>query len=118
MSDTGSSDPSGSSGPSSSDLEARIEASIQDKLSRSKGAGSSIADRAAGREDQDRSNIAGTVMTVFLVAMPLSLLFLFILSFRENANKEAITTIADILKSVLMPIMTLVLGYYFGRGRT
>jgi hypothetical protein len=96
----------------------RVLASLRESQSRAENAVSSIADRAAGREIEDRSNIAGTVMTVFLLALPLSILFLFILSFLENANKDAIAAIADILKSVLMPIMTLVLGYYFGRGRT
>ncbi len=92
-------------------------ASLQQRRDRAEEAEVSIADRSAGREIEDRSLIASTVTTVFLVALPLALTFLFMLSFFENANQGAIAAITDILKSVLMPIMTLVLGYYFGRGR-
>jgi type VI protein secretion system component VasF len=105
--------------PASSDGETAesVLASLQQRRDRAEEAEVSIADRSAGREIEDRSLIASTVTTVFLVALPLALTFLFMLSFFENANQGAIAAITDILKSVLMPIMTLVLGYYFGRGR-
>lgn len=106
-----------SSAPSGSETAEDILASLRQKRERVEEVGVSVADRSAGREIEDRSLIANTVTTVFLVALPLALTFLFVLSFVQSANQGAIAAIADILKSVLMPIMTLVLGYYFGRGR-
>jgi type VI protein secretion system component VasF len=106
-----------SSASSGGETAEKVLASLRQRRERVEEAGVSISDRSAGREIEDRSLIASTVTTVFLVALPLALSFLFVLSFFQNANQDAIAAIADILKSVLMPIMTLVLGYYFGRGR-
>jgi hypothetical protein len=81
-------------------------------------AGQSVADRAARQELDDRTLITRTVTTVFFVAVPGSLVLLLILSVISSASaKDAILAVTDILKSVLLPIVTLVLGYYFGRGR-
>lgn len=78
--------------------------------------GQELAEVIARQELDDRTLITRTVTTVFFVAVPLSILVLLVLSFfSKEAAPEAIKATADILKSVLLPIMTLVLGYYFGR---
>ena len=54
-----------------------------------------------------------------MVTLPLAELALLVLSFvSSDAAGDAIEAITDLLKSVLLPIVTLVLGYCFGRGKT
>ncbi len=78
----------------------------------------SIADQATRQELGDRTRITGIVTTVFFIAVPFALLSLLLLALINGAAAgAAIGAVTDILKSVLLPIMTLVLGYYFGRGR-
>ncbi len=85
---------------------------------RAKEYGDTIAEQAARQELGDRALITRTVTTVFFIAVPLSLIALLVLAFVSAASaKDAIAGITDILKSVLLPVLTLVLGYYFGRGR-
>lgn len=79
----------------------------------------SIANQAARRELDDRTRITGVVTTVFFISVPFALLSLLLLALISSASAgAAIAAVTDILKSVLLPIMTLVLGYYFGRGRS
>lgn len=77
-----------------------------------------LADTATRQDISDRAQLAATVSSVFLLCLPASLLALLVLSFvRADSAAEAVKAIVEILKSVLLPIVTLVLGYYFARGR-
>jgi hypothetical protein len=74
---------------------------------------------AAGEEGPGRdptAALAATVVRVFLVCLPLGLVALLVLSviWAESAP-EAARGIVEILKTVLLPVVTLVLGYVFGR---
>ena len=83
-----------------------------------KAADSGLADLAARQDISDRAQLAATVSTVFLISVPASLLLLILLSFVQSGSANAaVGAIVEILKSVLLPIVTLVLGYYFARGR-
>lgn len=80
-------------------------------------AAETIADSAARQDISDRAQLAATVSMVFLVCLPVSLLVLLILAFRAESATAAVSGVVEILKSVLLPVVTLVLGYYFARGR-
>jgi hypothetical protein len=68
------------------------------------------------RQDDPTAALAATVVRVFLVCLPLGLLALLVLSiiWAESAA-EAARGIVEVLKTVLLPVVTLVLGYAFGR---
>lgn len=69
------------------------------------------------READDRSYITRTVMAALRYGLPITVVLLLVLSWLEPAAApEAIKAVVEIFKSVLLPVMTLVLGYYFGRG--
>ena len=69
------------------------------------------------READDRSHITRTVMDVLRWGLPAAILLLLLLAVLEpSSSSESIKAGVEIFKAVLLPIMTLVLGYYFGRG--
>lgn len=69
------------------------------------------------QEADDRSHITRTVMGVLRWGVPITIGMLLLLSWLEPASApEAIKAVVEIFKTVLLPVMTLVLGYYFGRG--
>ena len=85
---------------------------------RSNSTDQTLADAATRQDISDRAQLAATVSTVFLICLPVSLLALLVLSFvRAEAAAPAVAAIVELLKAVLLPIVTLVLGYYFARGR-
>jgi hypothetical protein len=111
MSGTGA-EPAGPA-PATGDLQARLA----QKSAEAEDLDAAIERETRRQESRDRSVVTGTILTVFFVAVPLSLVALLLLSFlSKDAAPEAIKATASILKDVLLPIMTLVLGYYFGRG--
>jgi len=72
--------------------------------------------RERERESADRSAITTTVMTVFGLALLGSLVVLLLAGLFSGRWETLAPSVTDILKPVLLPILTLVLGYYFGRG--
>jgi hypothetical protein len=69
------------------------------------------------QEADDRSPITWTVTRVLGWGVPLTILMLLALAWLEPASApEAIKAVVEIFKAVLLPVTTLVLGYYFGRG--
>ena len=79
-----------------------------------------MADSTQGlptRADFDRSRIAMTVMAVYAGAIALSVLFLV---WRGRSGRDDFSIVskefADLIKTAVVPIVTLVLGYYFGRS--
>lgn len=80
--------------------------------------GVALVDHSARQDIADRAHFAATVSSVFLICLPVALVVLLVLSFmRADAATEAVKAVVEILKSVLLPIMTLVLGYYFARAK-
>lgn len=74
----------------------------------------SAEDYAARRQADDRSKIAHVI--VYLFAGLVSVFFAFVIlepHFTETSS-EASSLMLDALKTLVLPILTLVLGYYFG----
>jgi type VI protein secretion system component VasF len=69
-----------------------------------------VAERVMQQEAGDRYLITRVVLWVFGGSIALVLVVILFGS-RESADGAA-----DILKSVVLPVVTLVLGYYFGRA--
>ena len=78
---------------------------------------------ATNMDDFDRSFIARTIMYVYAGAIVVGFLFLAVLAgFAWYAASDDWKTIAadavDIIKTAVLPIVTLVLGYYFGKSKS
>jgi hypothetical protein len=71
---------------------------------------------AREQEARDRSHVTATVMAVFLVTLLVSLGALLVGGLVGGGWATIAPHVVDILKSVVLPVVTLVLGYYFGRG--
>ncbi|MCS6855234.1 MAG: hypothetical protein NZ523_10850 [Elioraea sp.] len=67
-------------------------------------------------ETRDRSTVTMIVMVVFAVALLTSLVVLLVASYASQDWTNLSQNVLDVLKSVVLPVVTLVLGYYFGRG--
>jgi len=67
-------------------------------------------------QEKDRSWIARAIIRVFVVAVAAVLVILAVQGIvaREWSNVTAQAT--DLIKSAVLPIVTLVLGYYFGQS--
>lgn len=76
----------------------------------------SVEEDAERRKQRDRSFIAKSVVVSFLVISALLILYVLITPIFSswNALKEPAQEAATILGSILLPVVTLVLGYYFG----
>jgi hypothetical protein len=69
------------------------------------------------REAEDRSHITRTLMGTLRWGLPATVVMLLLLAWLDStAASEAIKAVVEIFKAVLLPVITLVLGYYFGRG--
>jgi len=77
---------------------------------------SDLRRREQAQEIIDRSAITNTVMTPFGLALILCLAILLLAGLGSGKWETLGSAVADILKSVLLPVVTLVLGDYFGRG--
>jgi hypothetical protein len=66
--------------------------------------------------DADRSRIARQIINVFVGALLLVLIMLVIQGYMANSWPAAVSQATDLLKTTLLPIVTLVLGYYFGQS--
>ena len=95
-----------------SDLDSEIKA-VEEQA---KGSVSSVSDAIQRQQAGDRSFIARTVIFTFLglvavvVAAAIVGAYLFDWSYLVEPGKYLVT----LLSSVLLPIVTLVIGYYFG----
>ncbi len=109
--------PSGSSFSAAQSDASRLLETIVGQKQQTAQSSAAAQQSSAQQEDADRTHITRTVMDVFRWAFLLSVPLLIVLSLiMTSAAGEAIKALVDILKSVLLPIVTLVLGYYFGRG--
>ena len=74
-----------------------------------------VAAATQNQAERDRSWIARTIIWIFVGAVA-GVLFLLLLRGLYTGDWETVTTqAADILKSAVLPVVTLVLGYYFGQ---
>jgi cytochrome c-type biogenesis protein CcmH/NrfG len=72
--------------------------------------------QASATEDAHRGWIARTIIWVF-VAVVVAVLILLLVQGIMTGNWSAATSQAtDLIKSSVVPVVTLVLGYYFGRS--
>ncbi|MBV9783694.1 MAG: hypothetical protein JO264_07720 [Acidisphaera sp.] len=66
------------------------------------------------RIDEDRSKITRTVFNILSIAI----IATFVIIWTEGRSDPADATVQalDVLKSVVLPVVTLVLGFYFGQS--
>jgi hypothetical protein len=88
-------------------IEARL-AQLEQPVQRS----SQAAD--ASREAQDRSWIARWIIALFAIVVLIGLGFLVGQAFQSARWDVAGQQAIDLIKSAVLPVVTLVLGYYFG----
>jgi len=67
--------------------------------------------------DEDRSWIARLIVRSFIAAVLIYLLLLAIQGAATGAWANVADKAEDMIKSIVVPIVTLVLGYYFGQSR-
>jgi hypothetical protein len=75
-----------------------------------------IAELDAGRIGRDRSRIVAVVLGVFVVSVGVGVLFLFFSPVVTRDWEKLNAQILDLLKSIVLPLVTLVFGYYFGKA--
>ncbi|MGG5818189.1 hypothetical protein [Falsiroseomonas sp. HW251] len=73
-------------------------------------------DQGQIQEMNDRSMITRVVILVFGGSIGAVLLAIVIAGIASGKAEAIATQAVDLLKSVVLPIVTLVLGYYFGRA--
>lgn len=69
-----------------------------------------------GRQNDDRSWIARRIMLIFTTVVTLVIVFNLVRGFQTGQWDKAAEAIAEVLKTTMLPIVTLVLGYYFGQS--
>ena len=74
---------------------------------------SDIDDTNIGR---DRSLIVRVVLSVFVIAVFLAVFGLFFSPIVTKDWEKLNAQILDLLKSIVLPLVTLVFGYYFGKS--
>lgn len=81
-----------------------------------------VQQSAMRTEDQQKSWIATMIIYIFVAVVFFGQMILIlrgILSHEANSWEAVTTQSIDLIKSAVLPVVTLVLGYYFGRsGRT
>ncbi len=99
-----------------SDLQVRI----QDRAERIESQTSAVAQAAQTRtkDDDDRSWIARQIIYVFVGAVSAVLLLLLVDGLASHGEAWSLVAdrAADLIKTAVLPVVTLVLGYYFGKS--
>ncbi len=81
------------------------------------GTADTYAKTAAQQEADDRSQIARLIINIFVGAVAAVLILLALEGFLDRLSWPDVTTkAADLIKTSVLPVVTLVLGYYFGRS--
>jgi hypothetical protein len=100
----------GTAGPSA-DVESEINATAANATQ-----SRALVQTTDSRTDADRSRIARLIINVFVGAL-LAVLILFVVQgYATNSWSLASSQATDLLKTTLLPVVTLVLGYYFGQA--
>jgi len=81
------------------------------------GAEDSTEDYAARRQADDRSKIAHVIIYLFAGLICLFFAFVILEPHFAAGPSNASDLMLDALKTLVLPILTLVLGYYFGSSR-
>jgi hypothetical protein len=116
---SGDSSPDRSSGTSNDSADERRAASARKSIDDSLAA----VEKAPTRDEFDRSTISRVILFVYAgVISAGGILFLFrgwgLYGTQDNAEgwKELVSEVSDLIKTAVLPIVTLVLGYYFGKS--
>ncbi len=88
---------------------------LQDAEARLRGAGQVLA-AAPTQVDTDRSWITRLVLRVFAAAIAAYVLFLLLQGIVPGASTTIASATESMIKTIIVPIVTLVLGYYFGQS--
>jgi heme/copper-type cytochrome/quinol oxidase subunit 4 len=65
---------------------------------------------------EDRSLIVKSVIILYVVSIGLTILYLMYRGI--FSNESTLASILDIIKIAILPVVTLVMGYYFGSAKT
>jgi hypothetical protein len=76
----------------------------------------SVAEDVSRREADDRSWIARWIIRIFVGLLGIVFAILVAGAFRTGDWATAATQSTDLIKSAVLPVVTLVLGYHFGRS--
>lgn len=70
------------------------------------------------RRNRDRSEIGRTIITLFVASVLIVLIAIVLMAWANLSTwKEASEKLVTLLSSVVLPVVTLVIGYYFGTER-
>jgi hypothetical protein len=112
--------PTGTPAPSPASGAIDTDALIADAGQSLQQASDSVTEHERRQETQDRSQIARIIIWTFALTVGGFFIIAAIMgivgSYRGVTDwKDAAGLIVEVLKSVLLPVVTLVLGFYFGR---
>ena len=77
---------------------------------------SRVIDTSLARAADDRSWIARSIIWIFSAGIGVVLVLYFIEGWQSGQWSNAASQAADLIKSVMLPVVTLILGYYFGQS--
>jgi hypothetical protein len=101
--------PSGAGADSLAAISARVT-EVESTLRQSSG----IIDISLAREAEDRSWIARAILWVFVISVAIVLLILWTEGIVTKEWNPVALQAADLIKTSVLPVVTLVLGFYFG----
>lgn len=81
------------------------------------GADDTAEDYAARRQADDRSKIANVIIYLFAALICAFFVFVIVQSYFPTDPSDGAKLMLDALKTLVLPILTLVLGYYFGSSK-
>jgi hypothetical protein len=92
-----------------------VPSDLTERFRTAQSAAQQSIERAGTRADKDRTKIAVTIMGIFAVSIAASLILLAVRGFtNQPAWVDVTKDVADLIKTSVVPIVTLMLGYYFG----
>ena len=77
----------------------------------------SLDDYTGRKQADDRSRIAKIIVWLFAILVCVFFLYVGFNSYYPTASMETSTLMLEALKTLVPPILTLVLGYYFGSSK-
>lgn len=75
-----------------------------------------VVDQSLAREAEDRSWVARRIIWIFVGVIAAGLGIIVLGAMMTGKWDEATRQAVDLIKSCVFPVVTLVLGYYFGRS--
>jgi hypothetical protein len=77
---------------------------------------STIDDLGKWRRDHDRSFVVRWIISLYVLSLAAIIVYLIIHGLCSNESVYA--NISDIIKVAIVPVVTLVIGYYFGKEKS